>query len=209
MAFIRTRTINGKTYQTIEVRWREGKRMRSKSLSIKQAAALGLCTIADGMTGNLALAAALPFMITHELVWAGNRVKEVEAFMRADKPDFQPSRRGELEKEAKLRDIDRVYGIDRSSREAEHASMTRMPQGARFAVFMERHAVEAEYNKEVDRQRAAAPKGTKDAAREAQANATKAAWAELEGKVSSSSPSSSATAAGTGGPSGVGGEGKA
>jgi len=67
--FYRWRTIKGRRYLYAEERWREGKKVKSRSRIVR----LALQASFD-VGGDLGVAAALPFMIAHDLV-SGNRVK--------------------------------------------------------------------------------------------------------------------------------------
>jgi hypothetical protein len=74
MAFYRKRTINGRQYLYREERWREGKKVRSRSKCLG-----ALSAVVSGAVGSpLLLVPALPFMIAYDLI-SGNRVERLEA----------------------------------------------------------------------------------------------------------------------------------
>lgn len=99
--FFRWRTIRGRRYLYSEVRWREGKKVRSRSRIVRMAQQTSF-----DVSGNLGVAAALPFMIAGDLI-SGNRLAELQQFLdRSPSPDKK-----EVERQESLKHLYDKYGL--------------------------------------------------------------------------------------------------
>lgn len=105
MAFIRTRIIKGKPYTYLEERWREGKKVRSRSTLIRKRVAPTY-----GHPTNMFIAAALPVMIAYELV-RGNKLQHVREHFNPTALKMSNAEKAALQKAAHAQALYGRFGM--------------------------------------------------------------------------------------------------